>query len=399
MTRTSLGRRSLLAATFAALAALFLTSAASAQEVKIKLGTVAPQGSTWHELLKDMAAQWKEASGGKVDLKIYAGGTQGNEGEMVKKLAIGQLHAASITVVGLRDITPEPQAIGCPGVLDTEEEYDYVISKMRGELEKVILAKGYVVLNWAEAGFVKIFSKTSRTKVAEYQKGKMFAWNGDPDAEEAWKKAGFRPVLLASTDLIPSLQTNMVDIVTEPPLYAYTSGFYEKAKYMLDLNWGFLNGATVVKRDQWEKIPADLRPKLLAIAEATGAKVQAEVRTKVQESLNQMKAKGLVVLQPENPAEWKNALAQVQSVVRGKVVSAATFDRVIALRDEFRAAKAAGTTPGAATPAPAPAPAPEATPAPAPAGPAAAEGVKGAGSAAHKKGAGSKHKKAAGSGE
>ena len=346
MTRTLLSIRLV---TLAALAAACLVSTtASAQEVKIKLGTVAPQGSTWHELLKEMAAQWKEASGGKVDLKIYAGGTvdlkiyaggtQGNEGDMVKKLNIGQLHAASITVVGLRDISPEPQAIGCPGVLDSVEEYDYVISKMHGELEAAILAKGYVVLNWAEAGFVKIFSKTQRTKIEEFRKGKVFAWNGDPDAEEAWKRAGLRPVLLASTDLIPALQTGMVDIVTEPPLYAYTSGFYEKAKYMLDLNWGFLNGATVVKREQWEKIPADIRPKLLAIAQATGIKVQAEVRSKVKESLDQMKAKGLVVLQPENLPEWKAALARVQGVVRGKVVKAATFDRVIALRDEYRAA-------------------------------------------------------------
>jgi TRAP-type C4-dicarboxylate transport system substrate-binding protein len=285
-----------------------------------------------------MAQQWKDASGGKVDLKIYAGGTQGSEGEMVKKLNIGQLHAASITVVGLRDISPEPQAIGCPGVLDSTDEYDYVISKMRGELEAIILAKGYVVINWAEAGFVNIFSKTERTSVAEYAAGKVFAWNGDPAAEKAWKVAGFTPVLLASTDLIPSLQTGMVDIVTEPPLYAYTSGFYEKAKYMLNLNWGFLNGATVVKREQWEKIPAALRPKLLAIAEDTGKKVQAEVRAKAQDSIDQMKLKGLKILEPKNPQEWADALKRIQSVVRGNVVSAATFDRVIALRDEYRAA-------------------------------------------------------------
>lgn len=381
----------------AALLAACLLSAslgAGAQEVKIKLGTVAPQGSTWHELLKDMAVQWKDASGGKVDLKIYAGGTQGNEGEMVKKLAIGQLHAASITVVGLRDISPEPQAEGCPGVIDSEEEYDYVHSKMRAELESFIQARGYVVLNWAEAGFVKIFSKTPRTTVAEFAKGKVFAWNGDPDAEEAWKKAGLRPVLLASTDLIPSLQTNMVDIVTEPPLYAYTSGFYEKAKYMLDLNWGFLNGATVVKKEQWEKIPADLRPKLLAIAEATGLKVQAEVRLKAKESLDQMKAKGLIVQQPEKMEEWKAALKAVQGVVRGKVVKEATFDKVLKFRDEYRAAKAAGTVPGAAAPAPAPAPEPAATPAAAPAAAPAEARPEHAEKAEHKskKGSGSQHK-------
>jgi TRAP-type transport system periplasmic protein len=320
-------------------AALLVGGAASAQEVKIKLGTLAPQGSTWHDLLKEMSDRWREASGGKVDLKVYAGGTQGSEGDMVRKMKIGQLHAASMTVIGLRDISPEPQAIACPGMIDSPEEYDYVIAKMRPELDKAILDKGYVVLNWAEAGIVKVFTTKPRTHFAEYKAGKVFTWAGDPDAEQAWKSAGFNAVPLASTDLIPSLQTGMIDIVTEPPLYAYTSGFYEKAKYMLDdVNWGYLIGATVVRRDQWEKVPADLRPKLLEIADDVGRKVQVEVRGKVQDSIEQMKKRGLQILKAADMAEWAAPLASAQATVRGKVVSPATFDKVKLLRDEYRKA-------------------------------------------------------------
>ena len=320
-----------------ALAALCLCAApAGAQEVKIKLGTVAPQGSTWHTLLLEMGTRWAEASGGKVQLKVYAGGTQGSEGEMVKLLNIGKLHAAAMTVVGLRDITPEPQAEGTPGLIDSYAEYDWVHARMRPELEAAIEKKGYVVLNWAEAGFVHIFATEKRETPADYAKGKIFAWNGDPDAESAWKNAGFKPVVLSSTDLITSLTTNMVNIVSEPPLYAYTTGFYERAKFMLDLHWGFLNGATVVKKDQWMKIDPEVRKKLLAIAEEIGAKVQADVRAQNEESLKQMMAKGLTVVTPKDLPAWQVAYGKIQEVVRGKVVPAATYDHVIALRDQYR---------------------------------------------------------------
>ena len=85
--------------------ALFLAAPAHAAPVRIKLGTLAPQGSTWHQLLQELAQKWSQASNGQVELKVYAGGTQGNEGEMIRKISIGQLQAASITAIGLHEIT------------------------------------------------------------------------------------------------------------------------------------------------------------------------------------------------------------------------------------------------------------------------------------------------------
>jgi len=284
-----------------------------------------------------MATRWSEASNGKVQLKIYAGGTQGGEGEMIRKIGVGQLHAAAVTTVGLKEITPEPEAEDVPGLITSYEEYEYVHAKMQAELEADLEKKGYVAINWAEVGFVNIFSTEGYATPADFAKGKVFAWNGDPASEEAWKAAGFNPVVLSSTDLITSLQTKMINIVAEPPLYAYTSGFYDRAHYMLDMKWGLLTGATVVKKDVWEKIPADIRAKLLAIAAEQGAKVNADVRKQNEEALAQMKAKGLVVVEPKDDAAWKAAMAKAQGVIRGKVVPAAIYDKVKALRDEYRA--------------------------------------------------------------
>ena len=316
---------------------LLLASSASAQTVKIKLGTLAPQGSTWHQLLQEMGQKWKEVSGGKVELHIYAGGTQGNEGEMIRKIDIGQLHAASVTAVGLHEITPEPQAEGVPLMIESYEEYDYVHAKIKPRLEEALLKKNFVVINWGEVGFVHFFSTEPYKSPADFAKGKLFTWNGDPAAEAAWKAVGFHPVVLSSTDIIPSLSSHMINILTEPPLYAFTAHLFERANHMLDLKWGFLAGATVVRKDVWDKVPADLRPKLLAIAEEYGKKTTDDVRKQNEESLLQMKKKGLIVETPTSVAEWQAAAAKADKVVRGKVVPAAIYDEVKKYRDEFRA--------------------------------------------------------------
>src|SRR6478735_1070890 len=243
---------------------------------KIKLGTLAPSGSTWHTLLKEMGQKWTEASGGKVKLIIYPGGVVGNEGDMVKKTRIGQLQAAALTAIGLHEITPEPQAVDTPLMITSADELDFVVERMAPRLEKALEQKGYVVIGWSEIGFVRFFSTKEYKTMADFtQKAKVFGWEGDPASIEAWRAGGFKPVVMSSTDIIPSLQTGLIDTVAMAPLYSFTARIFEKAKYMLDLEWAPLTGATVVRKDVWEKIPADLRPKLLEISHEYAKKISA----------------------------------------------------------------------------------------------------------------------------
>ncbi len=321
-----------------ALALTLAATAASAQApVRIKLGTLAPQGSTWHQLLVSMAQDISKTTNGKVELKIYAGGTQGNEGEMIRKMSIGQLHAASITAIGLHEITPEPQAEDVPFMIDSYEEYDYVHEKIRGKLEDAIARRNYQVLHWGEVGFVYLFSTQPYRTPVDFGKGKVFTWNGDPGAEAAWKAAGFHPVVLSSTDLVPSLTSGMINVVAQSPLYAYTTNLYSRARNMLNMHWGFLTGATVVRKDTWEKIPEDLRQKVLEIAEDYGKKTRDDIRKQNEDAIAQMKKRGLNVVQPTSLEEWQKAAEEANEVVRGKVVPAGIYDEVKKLRDEYRA--------------------------------------------------------------
>jgi TRAP-type C4-dicarboxylate transport system substrate-binding protein len=314
------------------MAAALCSMPALAEKVTIKLGTLAPQGSTWHALLKEMAEKWEQASNGEVKLKIYAGGTQGNEGDMVRKLGVGQLQAASISNVGLHDLLSEPMVFSAPGMVD-QSNFAAVFSKVEGQLNAALEAKGYTVLSWAQVGTVYIFCTKAYATPEAAADAKFFAWDGDPGSIEAFKLVGFRPVVLSSTDIVPSLQTGMITCVAQVPAYVLTARLFDKANKMMDYPWAYLIGATIVKKEVWEKISPEVRPKLLAITREMMGRIDAEVKRLNDDAVAAMKKQGLEVVKVD-PGPWKKAAERSWPAVRGKVVPEAFFDQVVKLRDE-----------------------------------------------------------------
>lgn len=319
-------------------AAFALLAAAPAQAlVTIKLATIAPKDSPYDQVLEEMGRKWADASGGTVKLKIYPGGVAGNEGDMVRKIGIGQLQAASLTTVGIHDITPEPQALDVPGLIRSPAELEYVLAHVKDELEQALNSKGFVAVNWASAGMVRFFSTFAMKDPSDTKSGKVWTWQGDPGASAGWQAIGFQPVVLSSTDIIPSLQTGMINVVSEPALYAFASRTFDKANHMLDLDWSLLTGATVVKKDTWDCIPPDVQGKLRAIAEDAGRELSAKVAQMNDDAITQMKAQGLIVDEPSSVGAWHKLAQQGWTAIRGKVVPAALFDQIKQLVEEYRA--------------------------------------------------------------
>jgi TRAP-type C4-dicarboxylate transport system substrate-binding protein len=315
-----------------------LAPAARAQPVTIKLGTLAPQGSTWHDLLKELGQRWEQVSGGQVKVRIYAGGAQGSEGDMVRKMSIGQLQATAITNVGMHDVIPEPQAFSIPFLFEDEAQMECAFARMRPSLEEALARRGLVALHWSRVGAIHLFCNSPRATPAEAGKAKVWAWEGDPKSVEAYRAAGLHPVVLSSSDMIPSLQTGMIDCVPSVPIYVLTTRLFERANHMMDAPWSHMIGATLVRTETWEKIAPELRAKLLAVSEELGKRVDVEVRRLNADAVAAMQKQGMKVVRTD-PVPWRAAMEKTWPIVRGGVIPAPFFDQVKAAREQCPAAK------------------------------------------------------------
>jgi len=330
----------------AAALALSALAARAADTVTIRMGTILPSGTPQHQIVTAMIEQWRKDSGGTVKVILYPDGRLGGESEMVKKMRIKQLGAGVLTAVGLAEIDRGVAGLQLmPMAFRTWEEIDYVREKLRPQLEERLRAKGYEVLFWADAGWVKFFSKTPGYRPADFKQMKLFTWSGDVRQADIMRAAGYRPVSLETTDILLGLRTDMINAIPVPPLIALAGQFYGPAPHMLDVNWGPIVGATVVRTDLWEKIPADLRTKLRAAAEAAGEKARAQGRKESDEAVKAMQARGLQVhtSPPEAQPEWDALVAELNPRVRGELVPPDIFDAVQQHLADYR--RAHGATP------------------------------------------------------
>jgi TRAP-type transport system periplasmic protein len=340
-------RRSRSIAWIAAVAVLAVTclmpSAASAQAVTIKIATLVPTNSSWFLVLKQVADQWSKLSNGRVKVILYGGGTKGDDPEVVQAMRLGELQGAVLTSVGVAEIEKSVYAISIPMAFDSYEEVYAVLDKMRPRLEAAMEAKGFVVLNWADAGWIQFFTTSRVATPDDLKKLTLFQWAGDPKSLEIWKTAGFNVRPAAVTDLPTGLSTGLFQACTLSPQVAQIGRYYEKAKFMTDLKWALLLGATVIKKDTWAKVPADIKPALLKAMQEAGAKLQADIRQNADKDIAAMKSAGLTVVPVDAKTKelWRKAAESTYGKIRGDFVPADAFDEAMKARDEYRKTHAA----------------------------------------------------------
>jgi TRAP-type C4-dicarboxylate transport system substrate-binding protein len=308
----------------------------------IKLGTLAPEGSPWHQVIRDIGESWREISGGTVEVRIYAGGVAGDESDMVRKMRVGQLHAAALTGEGLARIAQEVQALQMPMMFRSDAELNYVRDKLGSRLEEIFEERGFVLLAWGDAGWVHFFAQQPVVHPDDLKPMKLFTWAGHSAVVEAYKDQGYNPVPLASTDMMMALHSGLINAFPTTPVAALSLQWFGLAPHMTDLKWARLVGAVVVSKRAWERIPEDLRPRLHDAARQATDQLQARVGTLGREAVAAMQEHGLSVhaVPEETVPAWENVARAGYGRLIGAIVPADMVAEVERLRDEYRAAAA-----------------------------------------------------------
>ena len=302
----------------------------------LKLGTLAPEHSSWDNILQEMGNQWKKAG---VKLKIFGNGVLGDEPDIITKMRINQIQVAVVTVVGLAKIDKAVEVLSIPMLYKDYAESDYVRAKLQPLLEKRLEAKGFKVLNWGEAGWVYFFGKTPILTPDDLKKMKLFIWGDDADTMNIWQSAGYSPIPLSATDILPNLQTGMINCFDTTPIAALSFQWFALAKQMTDMKWCPLVGATIITTKAWEKIPAASRPAILEAAAVAGKGFRDDIRKNSDKAIDVMKEKGLVVheITDDQYAQWQKLFQSVYPQISGTVVPADIMKLAIQTRDEYRA--------------------------------------------------------------
>ncbi|MBF0105346.1 MAG: TRAP transporter substrate-binding protein DctP [Deltaproteobacteria bacterium] len=303
----------------------------TAQAAELKLATLAPQGTSLYKGLEAAVNEIDQKTGGRVKIKIFAGGVQGDEKDVVRKMRYGQIDGAALTGVGMGLINSEVRVLELPFLFNNDAEVDKVYSNMFNVFAKKFEEKGFVLLGWAEVGFVKIFSNKPIKKKKDMSGMKMWMWEGDPLAEEMYKAMGVTPVPLAITDVLTSLQTNLIDAAYAPELGAIAFQWHTKTKFMTDINLVNGTGGILFTNKAWAGVSGGDKKIINEIISRRALDLTRNTRRDNIESKGAVQNSGIkiVTLDPAAEEELKAIGKQVRENLVGRLYPQELLDQVL----------------------------------------------------------------------
>ena len=273
------------------LLALALASPLSA--ITIKLGSPFPEGSAWDTTLKRMAAEWREITDGQVRMRIYPGGVAGDDSDMIRKMRFGQLDAAVLTTFGLKSIVPNTFVMTLPGILQSEDELDYILSEFAPRFDEDFVREGFRVLTWSKSGWAYFYSKNPSITTDQMRREKLAVSSNDEELAANFKALRFNVVPTSLSELMVSLQSGMVSAFYAPPMAAAAYQWFSQAPYMIDFPLAPVLGGFVISERTWQRIPEQYHEELQAAIQDVARDFYLESERLNSEALDVMNRHGL----------------------------------------------------------------------------------------------------------
>jgi TRAP-type C4-dicarboxylate transport system substrate-binding protein len=303
---------------------LALCCSVNAYSSPLKVGVLVPEGTGWAKIIKKMTAEIKDATKGNVEIKVYYGGSQGDEQDVLRKIRIGQLQGGIFTGKTLGDINGDVRVVEVPFTFNNNREKALkTLKKLTPFFNQNFEKNKFKSLATFEIGQIYLVSQTKIQDLNAIKSVKIWSWEGDPVVNTMFETMHLIGVPLALPDVLSSLATGVINAAYAPGIGIISLQWNTKIKYVIDFPISYSIGAFVITGDAWAKIsPADQK-----LVSEISKKYESEIdNTNVkdnEEAFKIMKAQKIEFIKFSD-SDIKQAQAYRQEIIKklkGKVFS------------------------------------------------------------------------------
>lgn len=265
------------------------------------------------------AKRVEELSGGKVKVQVFPSAQLVDDDRVFGALKLGNVQMAAPSFSKFTPIVPQFQLFDMPFIFrDTAHLHAVEDGEVGNELKKLIEKKGFVALDYWDAGFKQFSSSKKAIVEPSDAKGQKFRIMSSKVLEAQTKAVGGNPQVLPFSEVYSALQQGVVDATENPLSNFYNSKFYEVQSSLTLSDHGYLGYLVVVSEKFWKGLPDALKENVkTAMSEAT--KFEREESAKEEEHLlNLLKEHSaktgklqITTLTPEQKANWANIMKAV----------------------------------------------------------------------------------------
>lgn len=310
-----------------------LPPALSAQrKLTIKLLSQVPESTPWGNVLNKLAAEWKTASKGEVELIIYHN-TKMSEADILRQLNMNQIQAAMFGTTGMKLISEDIMTLSCPFLIRNNAELDIVLNNLKPELEQKINGKGYHVLAWSKVGWIRFFSKKPVFVPADLKKQRLGTSEAEPELMDAFRAMGYLMTPVAMNQILVSLSGGQIDAVYMNPATAGGLQVFGLAKNMASIPVAPYLGSIIMNQRAWRSIPDKYKDELIRVTRKIELELDKSVQKFEDEMLSNLTRYGLVINQVSAEQEklWYDDAQKTLVPLMGTLFDSVLYNRIAAM--------------------------------------------------------------------
>jgi len=304
----------------------------------LKLGTLAPEGTTWVDSIKNIVYLAEETGSGEVKTQIYTGGVMGDEPDMVRKLRLGQLHMGVFTVHGMTAIAPEAAVLELPFLFDSSDEVDYIRGKFLPIFEKIFEKHGFILLAIAEQGFVHIYTNEPARTPEELSRQKMWVWADEPVAVQTFEAMDIKSIPLPVPEVLQGLRTGLINAIYTSPLVCLSFQWFTGIKYIIEINMRYEPGVVVITKKAWDTLSPSDQKVILNTVRQNIPGIIAQTRKDNKQSFEAILQSGvkLITLSPEEREVFRSRAMSVWDNLADNKYPRSLLEEIVKALKEFR---------------------------------------------------------------
>lgn len=317
---------------FALLMMLLTAASADAQGARLKIATMAPDGSLWMNELERAAEAVAERTDNRVSFRFYPGGTMGGDQAVLRKIRIGQLHGGVFLAGGLAEVEPDFEILNLPLLFRSYDEVDYVRASLDEKLVSRLTDHGLVAFGLSETGFTYLLSAKATRTFEDLEGRKAWIPQGDQISVAIVDAAGLSPVPLPISDVLTGLQTGLIDTVAAPPVAALALQWFTKAPYFTDLPITYVFGALAISSRAFERLSEGDRNIVREELSEAIERLDRRSRTDNREARQALADQGVSFVEPTEEARsrWR----EIASEARQRLIAERGFDPALVAEAE-----------------------------------------------------------------
>ena len=295
----------------------------------LRIASLAPAGSSWMKILNAWNKTLQEKTDGKLKMRFYPGGSQGDERDFVRKMRVGQLDGGVVTMTGMSMLVPAMNVLTIPGFLNTYEKLDRVRGKMAPEFEAMFGKENMRLVGWGDAGKTRLFSVEPIKSPNQIKAMRPWVWKDDPIFVEFYQVIGANAVRLGVPEVYPALQTRMVDVISSSALTAVALQWYTRVKYMTAHNSAIIAGGTVMRKDKYDELSPELKEAFDSTAVRAHELLNKTIRKDDEKAYQVVLKRGIVPVEAgDAKADWDAAHKKVRDNLTGRMFSKSLLNAV-----------------------------------------------------------------------